>query len=146
MLSAMETFVCFLYGQKKIEHVNEARSAIFWRKINKEHKAVDLSLVLPCSSSLRKHVTRANYVARLWRTAQYPIMALEDPQFHGWLSSLNIDLISEAYADDVAELLVEHDEGSESDAPEDSSYSCIGTYSDLNYLRNPSKLIVLSYS
>ena len=80
----------------------------------------------PCSSSLRKHVTRANYVARLWRMAQYPIMALEDPQFHGWLSSLNIDWISEAYPDDVAKLVVERDEGSdkESDAPEDSSYSC----------------------
>ena len=58
--------------------------------------------------------------------AQYPIMALEDPQFHGWLSSLNIDWISEAYPDDVAELVVERDEGSdeESDAQEDSSYSC----------------------
>ena len=43
VFSAMETFVCFLYGEKKIEHVNEARSAIFWRKMNKEHKAVDLS-------------------------------------------------------------------------------------------------------
>ena len=58
--------------------------------------------------------------------AQYPIVALEDPQFHGWLSSLNIDWISEAYPDDVAELLVEHDEGrdEESDAQEDSSCSC----------------------
>ena len=126
VFSAMETFACFLYGEKKIEHVNEARSAIFWRKMNKEHKAVDLSLLPPCSSSLRKHVTLANYVARLRRMAQYPIMALEDPQFHGWLSSLNIDWISEAYPDDVAKLVVERDEGSdkESDAPEDSSYSC----------------------
>ena len=131
VFSAMETFVCFLYGEKKIEHVNEARSAIFWRKMNKEHKAVGLSLLPPCSSSLRKHVTRANYVARVWRMAQYPIMALEDPRFHGWLSSLNIDWISEAYPDDVAELLVERDEGSdeESDAQEDSSYSC-SSYDD----------------
>ncbi|XP_046854152.1 uncharacterized protein LOC124447292 [Xenia sp. Carnegie-2017] len=99
ILIAMERFVCFLYGEKKIEHVNEA------------------------SSSLRKHVTRANYVARLWRKAQHPIMALEDPQFHGWLPNLNIDWIAEAYPDDVAELLVERDEESdeESDDQEDSS-------------------------
>ena len=58
-------------------------------------------------------------MARLWRMAKYPFMALEDPQFHGWLSSLNIDWISEAYPEDVAELLAE-----ESDAQEDSSYSC----------------------
>lgn len=125
MFIAMERFVCFLYGEKKIEHVNEARSAIFWKKMNKERKVADLSLLPPCSSSLRKHVTRANYVARLWRKAQHPIMALEDPQFHGWLPNLNIDWIAEAYPDDVAELLVERDEESdeESDDQEDSCSS-----------------------
>ena len=90
--------------------------------MNKERKVVDLSLLPPCGSSLRKHVTRANYVARFWRNAQHPIMALEDPQFHGWLPNLNIDWIAEAYPDDVAELLVEHDEESsdDSDDEEDS--------------------------
>ncbi len=76
----IEKYVCFLYGQKKID--NEARSAIFWRKMIQEHKVVDISLLPPCSDSLRKHAERANYVARIWRRACYPIMAMEDP----WLA------------------------------------------------------------
>ena len=74
----IEKYVCFLYGQKKIEKVNEAKSAIFWRKISQEHKIVDISQLPPCSDSLRKHVARANYVARIWRRACYPLMAMED--------------------------------------------------------------------
>ena len=113
-----EKYVCFLYGQKKIEKVNEARSAIFWRKMSQEHKVVDISLLPPCSDSLRKHAARANYVARIWRRACYPIMAMEDPQ----LPSLETDWIDEAYPEDVSELLVERDVESDGECDEENAY------------------------
>jgi hypothetical protein len=122
LFSVIEKYVCFLYGQKKIKKVNEARSAIFWRKISQEHKVVDISLLPPCSDSLRKHAARANYVARIWRRACYPIMAMEDPQFHGWLPSLATDWIEEAYPEDVSELLVERDVESDGECEEDNAY------------------------
>ena len=37
-------------------------------------------------------------------------MAMEDPQFHAWLPSLETDWIDEAYPEDVSELLVEREE------------------------------------
>ncbi len=100
----IEKYVCFLYGQKKIEKVNEARSAIFWRKMIQEHNVVDISLLPPCSDSLRKHAERANYVARIWRMA-----CSWQWKTHGWLPSLATDWIEETYPKDVSELLVERD-------------------------------------
>lgn len=123
IFGAIEKYVCSLYGEKKTEQVNEAKSAIFWRKMSKEHKVVDISLLPPCSSSLQKHTARTNYVATIWRKVWYPIMALEDPQVHGWLPNLKTDWIVEAYPDDVAELLVERDEESDDGYEEDNAYS-----------------------
>ena len=107
LFGVFKKYVCFLCGQKKIEKVNEARSAVFWRKMNQEHKVADVSLLPPCSDSLRKDAARTNYLARIWRRACYAIMAMEDPQFHGWLRSLATDWIDKVYPDDVSELLVE---------------------------------------
>ena len=90
--------------------------------MSQEHKVVDISLLPPCSDSLRKHAARANYVARIWRRACYPIMAMEDPQFHGLLPSLETDWIDEAYPEDVSELLVERDVESDGECDEENAY------------------------
>ena len=49
-------------------------------------------------------------------------MAMEDPQFHGWLPSLATDWIEEAYPEDVSELLVERDVESDGECEEDNAY------------------------
>ena len=106
ILASLEKFVCKMYGEKGVTDVNTARSKIFWKKLKKDNKVVDLSLLPPCNSSLRRHALRANFVARMWRTAQDPMMCLEDPQQHGWLHDLTPDWIDVPYPGDVAELLV----------------------------------------
>ena len=64
-----EKFVCRIYGHKKITSVNELRSVMFWAKSRKP----DLSSLPPCSSSLRKHTSRAQYVAKIWKHATFPL-------------------------------------------------------------------------
>ena len=108
----LEEYVCVLYGDKRCQSVNESRSTIFWRQIDKD-KVPDLSILPPCKSSLQKHIQRANYVARIWRKAGDPMMMLEDPARHGWLPDLSTDWIQEAYPNDVAELLISTDDTTE---------------------------------
>ena len=110
VLLSLEKFVCKMYGEKSMTDVNTTRSKIFWKKLKKDDKVVDLSLLPPCCSSLRRHSLRANFVARMWRKAQDPLMCLEDPQQHGWLHDLTPDWIDVHYPEDVAELLVDSDD------------------------------------
>ena len=65
MYDGFEKYVCRIHGEKRIEDVNDARSKIFWSKLNKENKVIDISLLQPCKNSLRKHTERANYIARM---------------------------------------------------------------------------------
>ena len=109
MYIGLEKYVCRLYGERRVKEVNEARSTIFWRKIKKENKVIDISLLPPCQSSLKKHTVRSNYVARMWRRASMPVMSLDDPQNHGWLPDLKTDWIDEPYPEDVTELLLNDD-------------------------------------
>ena len=76
-------------------------------------KVPDLSVLPPCNSSLQKHIQRANYVDRIWRKAEDPIMMLEDQARHGWLPDLSTDWMQEAYPDDVAEQLISTDDTNE---------------------------------
>ena len=49
---SIEKYVCRIYGEKRIEHVNDARSRIFWNKPKeKENKDIYISLLLPCKNS-----------------------------------------------------------------------------------------------
>ncbi len=89
-----------------MQSVNQARRAIFWRIFEKENKVVDLSLLPPCKSSLEKHISRANFVARIWKQASKSIIDIEQPANHGWLEDLSIDWLTEPYPEDIAELLV----------------------------------------
>ena len=93
-----------VYGENYVVNVNEARSVIFWKKLNKTSKVSDISLLPPCMSSLKKQANHANFIARMWRKASEPKMNLNKPQFNGWMADLKIDRIDEAFPDhDVAE-------------------------------------------
>ena len=84
----LEKYVCRLCGERRVKEVNEAWSAIFWRKIKNENKVIDISLLPPSQSSLKKHTVRSNHVARMWRRASIPVTSLDDHQNHGWLPEL----------------------------------------------------------
>ncbi len=130
ILATLEKFLCRMYGEKGVTDVNTARSKIFWKKLKKDNKEVDLSLLPPCNSSLRRHALRANFVEKMWRTAQDPMVCLEDPQQHGWLHDLTPDWIDVPYPEDVAELLVGSDDMNDSSFGADE-YSSSSDISDI---------------
>ena len=72
---------------------------------------VELSLLPPCQTSLESHIKRANYAARIWRQASYPMTHTQDPEFHGWNENLSTDWISVHYPEGISELLPATDEG-----------------------------------
>jgi len=74
-----EALVCHLYG-KKCQSVDVLRYEIHCARGGK----VDPEALPPCESSLRLHVTRANYQAAIWRRAIDPLPVIPSPHGHGW--------------------------------------------------------------
>lgn len=89
--------------------MDQARYNIFWANFKKK-RIVDLSLIPPCTKSLKLHSARANYVARMWRHASSPKLELESPTLHGWDTDLSLKWVEQPYPDDIAELLVQQTE------------------------------------
>ena len=77
--------------------------------MERNNKKTDLSLLLPCKSSLAKHSLRSNYIAYMWRNAYRPIINLESPTNRGWLPDLKIDWVKEPYPEGVTDLLAASD-------------------------------------
>ena len=96
----MEKFVCSLYGGKG-DDVNKLRAEIFWKTWNKKGQVIDLSLLPPCRSSLRLHIQRSNYIARIWRQANLDVMDLEPPQNHGWNEDYSLKWPSVMVPEDI---------------------------------------------
>ena len=65
-LQELEYFTCTTFGEKRLHSVKEARGQIFWEKLQKENKIMDLSLLPPCQSGLELHCKCANFVAKMW--------------------------------------------------------------------------------
>lgn len=114
-LAGLERFVCKIFGRKQQHSVNEARKDIFWEKLEKDGKVIDLSLLPPCQTSLELHSKRANFVAKMWRNASNPILSLDDPSNHGWLPDMTINWTEEAYPEEIAELLIEDSNGDDAE-------------------------------
>ena len=100
-------FVCRMYGHKKIKSVDKLRSIMFWAKLRKNDKVPDLSLLPPCSSSLKKHTSRAHYVAKIWKHAESPLQDIGSFQHYGWLPDGSIDWIDDAFPEELGSLFVE---------------------------------------
>ena len=107
---AAEKFVCRIYGEKKIESVINLRSKLFWNKLKKYEKFSDLSLLPPCSSTLTKHSTRANYLCQLWRKADFPMLNMDPFANNGWFSDGTIHWIDNPYPEDVKILFLKAEE------------------------------------
>ena len=82
-----EALVCQLYG-KKSQSVDVLRYEIHCAKGGK----VAPEALPPCKSSLRLHVTRANYQVAIWRRAIDPLPVIPSPNEQGW----EVDNISNA--------------------------------------------------
>ena len=95
-----ERVVCRMYGEKKVDLVNELRSKMFWNRL-KNGKVIDLALLPPCSSSLRKHTIRASYISKMWKNATEPLQALDSFANNGWLEDGSIDWIDCMYPDNL---------------------------------------------
>ena len=76
---ATEALVCQLYG-KKSDSVDALRYQIHCARGGK----VEPEALPPCESSLRLHVTRANYQAAIWRRAIISRPVIPSPHGHGW--------------------------------------------------------------
>ena len=109
LVSSLEKIVCSLYRENKLESIDDARKAIFWRNFAIDKKITDLSLLPPCSSSLERHIRCANFVARIWRQASCPIIESEEPNWHGRNNDFTVDWISDPYPKDISEFFVTDD-------------------------------------
>ena len=61
----------------------------------------------PCQSNLRKHIDRANYVARLFCSAKRLMMCLDHPFDHGWNSYCRTQWDEAYFPSDVTQVLVD---------------------------------------
>ena len=67
-------------GENKIKNVNLLRYKMYRAKGGK----IEPEELPPCSSSLKLHVTRANYQAGIWYRAILPCPDILCPNSHGW--------------------------------------------------------------
>lgn len=78
LLQDVQKFVCRLYNQSDTDEVNKAR-LIISRLGNFNEGA------MPCTEDvLKKHLSRANYQAAIWRRALCQIIGAPDLRDHGW--------------------------------------------------------------
>jgi hypothetical protein len=75
----LEKFVCALYGQDGISHVNEARYRLF-----KLGNFSDENLP-PNKDCLYHHIRRVNYQTLIWKKSLDAVINAPDPAEHGWV-------------------------------------------------------------
>ena len=87
------------------------RNKLFWKHYGKKGKIIDLSLLPPCSSSLRKQSSRAYYVAALL------VQNMDSFSNYCWFADGSLDWIDCPYPSDVTDLFDQKDDaqGDESD-------------------------------
>ena len=74
-----EMYVCSLHGKSRAD-VNDIRFALFYQK------GSESSQLPQTKDALRKHTSKANYQAAIWRRALNARPDVQNPQGHGWIS------------------------------------------------------------
>ena len=116
--SGFEKYICQLYGTKMI-HVNDARYKIFEKKQLKSKQLTDLSLLPPCQRTLILHLKRANYVAKIWKSANTAMIDLPTPAEHGWDGEGDISWTDEMFPEDLEQYVAGNEEDDEEDFEDD---------------------------
>ena len=80
---SLEEYVCHLYGYRQ-KNVNDVRKRLFDKKYVRQGKAIDISLLPPCQSSLRLHILRSNIIAKIWKSSGERSINLPDLSTFGW--------------------------------------------------------------
>ena len=91
-VSDIEKFICALYGNRKLDSVNDARFHIFCDKYKKKDenqsvtkvKSFDGSRVPPCKKVLTEKIKRTKCVARKWMTSVDALQPVWCPSDFGW--------------------------------------------------------------
>ena len=83
------------------------RYYIFYRKYSNENKIVEFSLLPPCQSVLKLHSKRANFVAKIWKSAADPQLQLPDISLYGWMDKCEIQWMNKAFPDSIEGLLLD---------------------------------------
>lgn len=107
--SDVEEFVCRMYGYKKINCINEVRSAMFLKAYNTPNsevvirskvKSFDAASLPPCKSELREHVLRTSYISQIWSNANCKVLTLLSPLDCGWETDENDKYIFKWFSGD----------------------------------------------
>ena len=77
---------------------------MIWARLRKNGKVPDLSSLPQCSSALKKHTSRAHYVAKMWKQAVIPLQSIDSFENCGWLTDGSVDWIDDAYPEDLESL------------------------------------------
>ena len=118
VVTTIEEYVCALYGSKK-DSVDSTRFDMIMKKQTRENKAIDLSAIPPCFSSLYLQIKRANFVAATWKRTESAQISLSNIDENGWHADGTINWITEPYPDDISDLLLqENEESCENSEPE----------------------------
>ena len=93
LLTTIESFVCCMYGNRKVCLVNEARYKLFQQRYAPKNqsqpldkiKGTDASNVPPCSSVLLQKIKRSNLVTAMWKNAITSDSYTWCPEENGWV-------------------------------------------------------------
>ena len=88
--------------------MDSLRNKLFWKHWQKNGKVIDLSLLPPCASSLRKHTARAYFIAKIWKHANIPMQDIDAFANFSWFPDGSIDWIDCPYPSNVADLFGEN--------------------------------------
>lgn len=98
VFNEVEEFVCRMYGYKKLNRINEIRSAIFLKTYNtmkdkeifrQKVQSFDASALPPCQSELREHLKRTAYISQIWSNAHLTEPTTLSPLDCGWEENEN---------------------------------------------------------
>ena len=115
----LEKFVCSMYGKPTFSDIDKLRYETFRSRYEvRTHQTttcvqngVDISLLPPCRSSLKKHCQRVNYQAYIWKHAHIPQLELPSPIGCGWKLDQEghfiVDWIENALPQQFVEVLTE---------------------------------------
>lgn len=106
LVQQLEEFVCLLFGSRRLKSIDAIRFQQFRRKYESENMIIDPSLLPPCKSSLRLHILRSCYVARIWRLSLTSCHQLPAVNNHGWTEDNQVQWIEAAFPDDVASIML----------------------------------------
>ena len=105
----IQKFVCSMYGKPTYTNTDKVCHDIFKSRYEPKskksfftiHNGINLSLLPPCTSTLRLHTKRANYQTYIWKHSHIPYVNLPSPVDNGWKLAESGDLIVDWTSGDI---------------------------------------------